>query len=889
MTNKEFSEIDQLLEDGYKVPSLRDKRKVIVLVGKTGAGKSTLSKFIRNDKSLKIFITIQGFRDTRGHKKDMAVAFINKNIFDSVIEMRIVLVTDYSNLLLTGDRSAFRESLQHLATLIKDNIDSFKNAIGLIATKSPQTSQRTDNEVMNDIKVYLQETKRRLEDDEHEAKEEQVKKEIGRQITILGLILEGEGYIGFFRVPEKDVILPNTNYEQLRKLVFNDLESSSLFKNKFHVTVAPETVIYVKDVVLPDAKKKSNTILKQTKHVIMKCIAKEIINRYNNISEKYKQTIDYCGSVENTLLNFKSFENYEDLKNFGMDQKLWDTLNFQYKKLHFLHDIANKESLNKFENDAAGLFGLKENILAYVMSTARFHKFLINLLEDDQTYCAKLSELKRFDVYTFCLFQAGLSGLGFNEKTISSAANLIPNENLVEEMNQVLKLCATPNPEMKTVDKTTIFFGQRIVLSHIISEIRNQSNKIHTIAIVAASSFYIDCDVNLQNTHFTILAPQVIVHKNRILRLNGEDGAFHPKEKTDFKIKALHGNPGFSSGSFRMFANSIKNSSLLHITSVGGNGSDGQNGSDGKNAEIKSAPHFTDDYEGEEETIKSEIEKPGYEVVINDGDKKEPMPTSAKVGIVAGSILAVSLGAFALPVVVAVGATGMACGATAVASTAVVAGSAIIETEREHSKTLEAVYKNKSGPTNGEDGGDAGSGARAGEIQIVASHQHQIILDNRSGISGKRGSGGKAGSNAPMDFRATCELKGKKKSRFYGLFGDFKYKAARVKKENGKCFSGPINGRNGAEKQAELKYKFPQFPIYKLVIEICNASLTIVSREPSIVSLLLLIFPENNLMSSEGKKFLQDKMRNAEGTQKVNLEFLIRFCTIQGRQQNLLR
>ncbi|XP_059486769.1 uncharacterized protein LOC132203198 isoform X2 [Neocloeon triangulifer] len=936
MADKNRLELDKYLRDGYNIKkTIDDESKVIVLLGKTGSGKSTLSKFIREDKSLKVTKNIQdlleftdndvtigskncleskttqpninkdsdsgyllidcaGFEDTRSPEQDLIVAFINKNILDSAKNMIIVLVENYSNLLVGQDRSAFTNNLKHLSALIDENVDSFQKSIGLIATKTDL------NAPQKVIQVFLEKTKEHLEKLQNEAQEKVAKEEFSRQIKILTFMLEGSHFEYFYKPEEEKSPWKQglNNWNQLRRLLFGDLKSTSAFKNEFNVTVAPETKNHVVQTILPDVAKKSMDLLDDIVSLVINSfdllvntnenpantgLVSRLVNFVSDMAwqknanvissdtevvetmkRKSESVVKVCNEILNVISEIKQFDDFKNVINYyKLDSKSWDDLKFQVVKLRFLHGIA-KNDLGKFDKDAAGLFGRNKIMLTRVKNTSNFHTFLINLLQDDRSYCLKKLKENEVKVDFFNSFVALLRERGFNEITVSSAAGLIPNEALLKGFKDVLQACASPAPSKKTEENSLIFSGKSVALSHIETQIRTSSNRMHTIAIVAAKIFYVDCDVHLQNTHLVIMAPQVvIVNERRTLTLAGENGIPHEQERACDGAKALHGNPGYSSGSLRLLANGVKNASLLCVRSVGGDGSDGQHGCDGRDAQRPSTQNV----------IESEL----VEEVVPDQTSTKLWNVMEKTGIGA---IAVGVTAFvatvALPAASVTSAiAAIAAGTNALASVTSLIASAVVLTEKKCS-TIIQIDNYGAPPEDGLRGGDAGAAATAGGIQILAGAV-DIDCDASPGKSGKFGSGGNGGVNESLKLIDKFKVTSKKKSRFFGLIGKYDhYETIKIRSEtsesNIEYFPNALSGQNGSENEDALQnYKFrPSFPIHKLAEEVCTVSQTNLSTDSSLKKFLESILTENDLAASE---LLRNLLHEHENVQENNINF----------------
>lgn len=77
-----------------------------------------------------------GFEDSRCEEKDLVASFLNKLILDSSKNLKIVIVENYSKFVLhDGDRVAFLNVLNHVATILHHTHAFFHDSLCLVVTK----------------------------------------------------------------------------------------------------------------------------------------------------------------------------------------------------------------------------------------------------------------------------------------------------------------------------------------------------------------------------------------------------------------------------------------------------------------------------------------------------------------------------------------------------------------------------------------------------------------------------------------------------------------------------------------------------------------------------------------------------------------------------------
>lgn len=121
--------------------------------------------------------------------------------------------------------------------------------------------------------------------------------------------------------------------------------------------------------------------------------------------------------------------------------------------------------------------------------------------------------------------------------------------------------------------------------------IANRFNKIKSYELFAIDTIFIDYNLRLNNTeNLVIISPVwIVIGGNRWINLNGNNGENHPEQNLESSRPGLPGRAGGSAGNFLGVAFEIKNSHMLKISTIGGNGGDGQSGARGNDGEMGSS------------------------------------------------------------------------------------------------------------------------------------------------------------------------------------------------------------------------------------------------------------------------------------------------------------
>ncbi|XP_065352506.1 uncharacterized protein LOC135947507 [Cloeon dipterum] len=754
-------ELDSLLRNGVQSIDMLGADKFIVLVGCTVSGKSTFLKFLLKDPTLNIIKNEQedciftdgettigsedcltsktlmpnlkkdektgfavldcaGFEDTRSEENDLIASFLNKMVLVKAKKIKLVIVESYDKVKLHGDRNAFMNVLSLVSGLLKYNYKSFKNSICLVVTKIFEPF-KSDDALIRSVKIFFEKAFKSLEEKYGAQPSSEDKL---REMEILRFLI-ANSQIGLFRRPtevaENPWRLPalKENFKNFRKLVFEEVKFTPNNCGEFNIVVAPKTQIWIRGPLIENTIEDLKRLLASLADTIEKSIFVKLGDNGGDLEEKLTRIAE-LGELITVLLS--SIQSPEDLADFavkkGVKKETIQELRYQTKKTIFLFGVVERDE-SEIKNLIVGLNGGRDEIISKVKTLVETNRFIVNLAKNAESHKVRLANDKvmklfnELDVSNFPLKMTHLCELGFNECISFQAQNL--KQMSINQISDLKALYKKKNENIlisKWDGYRLLFLGRYVFLSQVSKEINR--SQVEQVVVATTQHLYIDCDLTLKHTHLSLIAPLIeIVEEKRVITLNGEDGVSHHVKQASASQDnrsgedGLHGNAGFSSGSFTLIALDVLNSTLLEVRSKGGNGSDGQHGGAGRSASACEYP-LLEDIDGPiserfsvNQYIIDHCKAKGYEASIGTGEWTNYF------------LLVVGFG------------------------------------RSQFNLTVKKNPDDKA--TDGGRGGNSGSLAEAGEMNLKVLNStslNNVSVTCSNGENGKLGKGGIAGSNA---------------------------------------------------------------------------------------------------------------------------------------------
>lgn len=625
------------LQEGYSATELDRNREVIIILGNIGTGKSSLSKFLRNDLSLEreqnsmqrlVFtdgehqirstqvdvpktiipnvdvdeetgtqiIDYAGFQNSISIDLDLLAAFFNKKILKSSKQVKILIVEEVKNLQKDSNMEVVMQALKRTANLIGDNLEAFEGSVGLIVSKV--YDDNNEESIFSEIQNFLQQIKAELVAAQTTAAgngQDEKKQECVRLMKLLQYINDKEK-IRLFRSPGSKS-KEQMNRQNMWNMVSKTLSSSKPFTDDFKVNVIPDTLLFVKEKLLEEGQKTMNSEfitlgdallknLQDSTGVVNFKLLQEGAQRIKNILKKYEARIMQMHNSLKQLTNFAKQRGFSD-----MDlHDIW----IQVEMLKFLHQADGKD-VNDVEKIAVQK--LRNWLFAEVKKELKFYSFLNLLIEDFGTYEVQYfghpidKEIASLKKENFKEFSNNLRSWKYSAKTERYASDLSPNEANMLALGSVGLQFEQSKVKVEANGGIVTFSGRYVLLSKIKEQVLLERVKTGAseVVVIAAEKLFIDEHLTLQHTHLKFMAPVIQVVKNVVVRLYGEDGRNKegvvlscdpdtgvsvPRSADITSVSDIRA--GFSSGSFTLTALDLQNAQLLYLKTEGGNGGVGQ-------------------------------------------------------------------------------------------------------------------------------------------------------------------------------------------------------------------------------------------------------------------------------------------------------------------------
>lgn len=669
ISNESATRILSLLKAGEEKIDFKSHRDVVLILGNTGSGKTTFTQFIAGDNNRMVsrevrkytgefiisdfdnkissnstitskttfpelfidpetkivYIDNPGFNDSRNEAYDITAAYFIKKVFDSVQNVKIVLITSYPSVRKGVNRTDFLQLLEHVTVLLKD-IDKYVDSIALVTTKVDNAFVMCkgvpelipDYAIIENIADFVLEVRESLEQIYiSEPKRLEDKAFYKNAIKLLNALLTKKdshySRLGIFRRPNEPGIISQIQLLQNdKKKIINMVRQNIRYlpsENAFiGYTISEKSRNVIRDLVA----EVNNNIITDVAVINVNLINYFCTLERDMLSHDFHTLRNHLKTASKALSNISSIEKSVSATEFiKCMSKIFDTVGVQVSKSH-LHDIIN---LNKFliflqhisakKYDSSVWKWIKElnPLVGYIDNALKWYNFLVALHDQLSQYVVQKNKTS-YHIPTFDAI--GDQTLRVEDlHDISTFLNAIGKNSVLEtvyydEIKQVrlddVKLRFFSQILQVTLNDNTVYeslyggqcvrvIGEYILLSEVTNNKAYKSCQL--VQIFATHTAFVDGDLS-KTDEISILAPRWEIIGTRTISLNGRNGLKHESDyaehgKWDGKRgeDGLPGFPGQPGGRFIGIGNEFKNISNLSIMVNGGCGGPGQHGGNG--------------------------------------------------------------------------------------------------------------------------------------------------------------------------------------------------------------------------------------------------------------------------------------------------------------------
>lgn len=570
---------------------LGKEKNVVLLLGNTGVGKSTLATLLTNtthlvskgapetgefllDDNHRIssdctmeskthipelvidsvnnlsYYDCPGFGDTRGLKYELAQTYFIRRILDYADSVKFVFVIDNGSVKKGGDRKNFPRLAKYATSIIK-NVDKYTNGVALIITKVDNTVIMDENEdgdvtyklVDDDTKKkaivgYLDEIKKDL------LRTPSIENEAMIKFIDIITVKKNDKYerIGLFRMPNKagpvdKIPLLKGVTKKLVTIVDKNIDFIKSDMNDFGFTLSAESMITVHD--------KYDEVFNNLNTNVYK-LNKDIVQFY---FDKEEHLVDI---FETKMLMKFGYENISEINHPSVSREFFDKIVYT---LHSLGVSVSGENLNGILQNIEYMSILSKvsnykpvstpqlnlnSALNYLNDALKWYKFLTDLYESLSTYDVqnKMPTLKRLvnnlKLNSYAA-ETSVADIGLrpfleaiNNKRYDEIERMQINSYQLEALADVLDEM-TNYVVSHICDSTTLTVTGKFVK---ISDVLNMNCwQIATdIRVFASNTLFIDADIDKseQSAQISFIAPTWTVFGQRTINLNGKNATHHP-------------------------------------------------------------------------------------------------------------------------------------------------------------------------------------------------------------------------------------------------------------------------------------------------------------------------------------------------------------------------
>nr|XP_024219196.1 uncharacterized protein LOC112211540 [Halyomorpha halys] len=636
--------IHKFMQNGEIHIKYRPNEDIVLLLGNTGSGKTTLTQYISGNahtlvsqeveegtgeyvivdtqnkvssnstlvsqtvypdlvedaKKKTLYYDCPGFSDTRSAAHEIAATYFIKNVIDSTRSVKMVFVVSHHSVSRGADRQDLILMLQHATDFIK-KIEKYKNSIALVVTKVE--NRYVGNKIVSDEKVikaighYLEQAKRDI-DQQPEMVSPDSKEKV---LSLLDIFLskgENERYsrIGIFRTPNEsgqitDSELMKEGIIPLKNLITKSIQYVEASDKDFGYTVSAKSKIYINALSEEINKTIVKEIVNMGKEVEKLCIVQEetstnleyLISLFQTLSTSFLKIQNNDVTTENFIREIDINSKYFKI---GIPDHQIKTVEREGDYINFLNLVSNQSvKSNKSSLLATDFSKLTE----YLSDSYSFYSFLNSLYTRLSTYDIQKNRSMYSTIQINSLEDFYNSPL-FNEitdlfKKHNGITKIKLDKPKLKLLNRMLDQTLRYQIEQtKPQSNKIVVKGVNIKLSDLSKLLRNQNIKF--LEVYALQKVFIDTSLDLtgREIQMTIVAPLWEVIGSQSIILDGKPGRdYYQKAHSGvgYGQNGLDGQPGEPGGPAGNFIGIGKQYLNEKNLHISANGGKGGRGQDG--------------------------------------------------------------------------------------------------------------------------------------------------------------------------------------------------------------------------------------------------------------------------------------------------------------------
>lgn len=396
---------------GAKLTSIKKKNYFQIIderdrIGQNATSKTLVPELIVDDKTDTAIYDCPGFLDNRNIEHEMTITYFLKKLMNHVNSIKFMFSVNYASVQNTGNKNDFKYLLKQLNTFIK-NITKFHAGIAMVVTKVDNNWDVDDNgvghlanndtETLGDIVNYLTEVKLELEMNLLENRKILTNNYYENAIKFIEILLEKQNNsytrIAIFRKPYRSGVLNEMasikkEIHTIYTILNYNLQYVKKENDDFGFSVSSETINTIRKMV--------DRLVENRLKLHVSSIGNEIRTHYlqqekkshdidvlrENISDAYRllKTID----DSNPFKFFHKYINATNILRIPLSSNNVNALSNDIDVLDFLTTVNNDHIPNAIhlKNE------LNENIKS-IESSSVWYTFLNNIYEKLSEYDAQ--------------------------------------------------------------------------------------------------------------------------------------------------------------------------------------------------------------------------------------------------------------------------------------------------------------------------------------------------------------------------------------------------------------------------------------------------------------------------------------------------------------------